>query len=147
MQSSSGVEVEVRLAGAPSSSAQRVGFFKGSPASSIRSAMAKALGVPDGVGLVARDADGNVVALSDRLPNGMSLTVEAVDQLAPPPSSSQSSAPAPGLLAAAAEGSLVGSFAETLAASVRELAGQPERQSRNSAFRGQVRCFSSHYRG
>jgi len=73
--------VQVRLSGS-SSPAQTVRWFKGSSTASVRSAVAAALGLPPGTNVVLRESEGGaVVALSDSLPAGLSLVVEAFDTL------------------------------------------------------------------
>jgi len=134
MQAAEGVELKVRLSGSDGPD-QTIGFFRGSNSASIRKSIATALEIPSGVGLVARDVNGNVVALSDRLPSGLVLSIEAVDQI--PASSTAGNDDGGGGF-----GSSLNTLAEALVASVRGSTAartSRARTARSAAFRGQVR--------
>ncbi|MBL9004453.1 MAG: cytochrome P450 [Myxococcales bacterium] len=70
--------IQVRMASAVSAAPLRVAFYPGSSAESIERAILSALGqtLPEGGRVLCRDADGDVVALSDSLPDGLVLSVE-----------------------------------------------------------------------
>ncbi|HNN96663.1 MAG TPA: cytochrome P450, partial [Pseudomonadota bacterium] len=95
--------LRVRLASpqssAPQSEPVRVAIYPGSSPEAIQHAIATALGLPAGQALLCRDADGDVVPLSDNLPTGLLLTVQPATPTAPsaPASSSPSTTvPIPG---------------------------------------------------
>lgn len=56
---------------------QKVSFYEGTSELSLERAIRAALGIEEGTLLRFRDADGDVVALSDKLPHELELTLEA----------------------------------------------------------------------
>ena len=56
-----------------------VGWFEGTSGESIESSITSALGLP-AEPLVARDPEGNILALSDSLPQGISLNVQPLSE-------------------------------------------------------------------
>lgn len=155
--------LQVRLSGS-SSPAQTVRWFKGSSTTSVRSAVAAALGLPPGTNVVLRESEGGaVVALSDSLPSGLSLVVEAFDTLpvttdtamangyggsnaqpmlassgAGVDSGDSSSARGVAAAAATAAESLTKPVTEWTARVAQNLKAQRARNARNLEFRGQV---------
>jgi len=132
----------------------------------VRSAVAAALGLPPGTNVVLRESEGGaVVALSDSLPSGLSLLVEAFDTLpavttdtamangyggsnaqpvlarsgAGVDSGDSSSARGVAAAAAAAAESLTKPVTEWTARVAQNLKAQRARNARNLEFRGQVR--------
>lgn len=78
--------IQVRLASAPSAKPVRVAFYPGSSAESIERAILIALQqtLPSDGRLLCRDADGDILALSDGLPEGIVLLVELISHDAQP---------------------------------------------------------------
>ena len=78
--------IQVRLAAAPSSAPVRVAYFPGSSAESIERAVVSALKLSLAAGeqVICRDSDGDVLALSDSLPDGVVLSVEIAGVAARP---------------------------------------------------------------
>lgn len=70
--------IQVRLSSTPSAAPVRVAFYPGSSAEAIERAILSALKQTraEGDPLVCRDADGDVIALSDALPDGIVLSVD-----------------------------------------------------------------------
>ena len=62
----------------------KVAFFPGTTDAAIERAIRRALGLPDSQALCFRDSDGDEVALSEHLPNGMNLTVQVTKPDNPP---------------------------------------------------------------
>lgn len=61
--------------GAAPGGAVRVAIYAGASPEAIKQTIASALGLPAGAELVVRDRDGDIVVLSDSLPDGIALTV------------------------------------------------------------------------
>ncbi|MBK6517990.1 MAG: hypothetical protein IPG04_28680 [Polyangiaceae bacterium] len=72
-----------------------IAFYEGTSRAELEQTIRAALGMPPEAQLVLRDADGDVVALSDALPSGSRLRVET-DAVAPAPAPAPAVRVAPG---------------------------------------------------